>query len=632
MFAGRYLLSLCLIFLPSLLPEAANEWHGAAAEALVNVHDLEKFLDGVMATQLAEKDVVGATLAIVKDGNLLFSHGYGYTNLARETPVDPAHSLFRIGSISELFIWTAVMQQLEEQKLQLDEDLNNHLEVVQIPRNWPQPISLIHLMTHTPGFEDRFIGTFARGQRSLPAFDDALQQLMPVRVRPPGQFVAFSNYGAALAARVVENTSGKDWDSYLEQRIFLPLGMQQITSRQPVPDRLKNALAQGYLLQEGAMTPWPFEYVSLPPAGSVSASALSMAKFMQELLNSRSFMLMSPDVKAQMFLPLFHSDPRLNGVRHGFFELSSHGIEIIGHGGATLAFHSLLALYPKENTGLFVSYNASGGADAAIELFEIFNRTYFAGTTPKPEIDRVKKLGRFTGSFASLRVPESTLGKLLTLFDAIEIKEDPEGYLLLPGPKGPRRFVSRDENLFVELEGEEQIAFSERYGIVTHLSFDKSPHVTFERLPWNKKPDLNVLFLLVTSSFLAGVFLFWPISSFRHRGEESKPGARRGTLSAVITAALLLGFLATLATHTLKPEDVVYGLPPWLMDSLWLPLLSIPFVVIILLIGYQGWVNGYWWTSRRIHYSLIVLASASLLWWMAFWRVLDFSLITDLFS
>ena len=604
----------------------------AGAYDLNDVEGLESFLDGVMALQLEEKDLVGATLAIVKDGHLHFAKGYGYADLAGKIPVDPRTTLFRIGSISKLFIWIGVMQQLELQKLQLDNDMNGYLKVVQIPATWPQPISLIHAMSHTTGFEDRIIGLFARGQRTALSFDDALVQQLPARVRPPGQYTAYSNYAAALSARVVENVSGKGWDDYVEERIFLPLNMQQITTRQPVPENLLRYLAQGYLLQNGHMQPWPFEYVSLPPAGATSASATAMAKFMLELLNPRSYLLMTPALKEQMLLPLFHSDPRLNGMRHGFYELSRHGVEVVGHSGATLAFHSLLALYPKQNVGMFVSYNANGGRDAARQLFNVFSQAYFPGESMKPEKDRLKLLDRFTGTFSSLRVPETTFARLLTLANAFEVVAEPDGYLLLPGENGPRRFASAADDLFVEVNGEERIAFGEQQGRVTHLFMDSMPMVSYARLNWNETPRFNLVFLVLTLGCMVPVLVVWPLSSFRHRARESKSGARQGTAFAVVTVLLLLGFFANLVSHPLAPADILYGLPEWLSRSLWLPLLAVPFTGITLVFAYLGWTRHYWWPSRRVHYTLVALASVAVLWWMSFWRILSLSPVDNMIS
>ena len=139
------------------IPAGANI---AFAADLADLTGLEAFIDGQMAAQMEEFKFVGATLSIVKDNEVLLSKGYGYSDPERRIPVDPDRTLFRPGSISKLFTWTAVMQLVEQGKIDLHADVNEYLDF-EIPAQLhqtgreAQPITMAHLMTHTPGFEDR---------------------------------------------------------------------------------------------------------------------------------------------------------------------------------------------------------------------------------------------------------------------------------------------------------------------------------------------------------------------------------------------------------------------------------------------------------------------------------------------
>src|SRR5512146_1339744 len=116
--------------------------------------EVEAFMGGLMMAEMNEKHVPGAIVAVVKDGKVLFSKGYGYADLEARTPVDPEKTLFRPGSVSKLFVWTSVMQLVEQGKLSLDADINEYLDF-KIPATYPEPITLKNLMSHTPGFEDK---------------------------------------------------------------------------------------------------------------------------------------------------------------------------------------------------------------------------------------------------------------------------------------------------------------------------------------------------------------------------------------------------------------------------------------------------------------------------------------------
>src|SRR5580704_9391043 len=85
--------------------------------------DVNAWLDGFLPNALNAGDLAGAVVVVVKDGQVLFEKGYGYSDYAKRTPVDPKSTLFRWGSTSKLFTWTAVMQLVEQGKIDLDADV-----------------------------------------------------------------------------------------------------------------------------------------------------------------------------------------------------------------------------------------------------------------------------------------------------------------------------------------------------------------------------------------------------------------------------------------------------------------------------------------------------------------------------
>src|SRR5581483_1344927 len=145
------LLSACLLM--SLAPASFAQSQGTPSGEVAGSEsphdltraDLESWLDGYLPYALERGDVAGAVIAIVKDGRVLFEKGYGYADVARQTRNDPTRTLFRPGSISKLFTWTAVMQQVELGRLNLDADVNTYLDF-KIPPRDGQPITLRNLM------------------------------------------------------------------------------------------------------------------------------------------------------------------------------------------------------------------------------------------------------------------------------------------------------------------------------------------------------------------------------------------------------------------------------------------------------------------------------------------------------
>jgi CubicO group peptidase (beta-lactamase class C family) len=233
------------------LPRSPNNQgneQSTTAEIPSGVHqltaqDLEAFLDGIVPLQLERDDIAGATIAVVKDGKLLFAKGYGYADYKNKKPVSADETLFRPGSSGKLFTWTAVMQLVEQGKLDLDRDVNTYLDF-KIPDAFGQAITLKNLLTHTPGFEEQIKDLFSVGSES-PNLGAYLKTHIPKRIYPPGTVPAYSNYGAALAGYIVERVSGHPFNEYIEENIFKPLGMTHSTIVQPLPATLSPYMSTG---------------------------------------------------------------------------------------------------------------------------------------------------------------------------------------------------------------------------------------------------------------------------------------------------------------------------------------------------------------------------------------------------
>ena len=120
----------------------------------LNRADLEAWLDGFIPFAIAKGNIAGGIIVVVKDGQVLLQKGYGYADIEKKQPVDPEATLFRPGSVSKLFTWTAVMQQVERGKLDLDADVNQYLDFKIPPGPDGEPLRLRDIMTHTPGFEE----------------------------------------------------------------------------------------------------------------------------------------------------------------------------------------------------------------------------------------------------------------------------------------------------------------------------------------------------------------------------------------------------------------------------------------------------------------------------------------------
>ncbi len=349
---------------------------------------LEDFVDGVMAQQIASHEVAGATIAVVRKGNLLFARGYGFANVDAGVVVDPEETLFRPGSVSKLFTWAALMQQVERGRINLDEDINSYLDFT-IPPFEGQPILVRHLMSHSPGMSD-IGGISVQTVEELTPYREWIKTHIPERLWAPGTEISYSNYGVALAGYIVERVSGEPFADYVEKHIFTPLDMASTTFREPLPAALEPRMANGYKFKDGRLEAEPFELFSnIMPAGSGTSSATDMARFMMAMLNDgrlgRTRILKAESVRLLMSDSIANA-AGLPGMAHGFYVIRNNGPRMLGHGGNTGDFHSNLILAPEAEFGFFVS--ETGGDKSYVGRTDLTN-AIIGRTFPEEPAPRV---------------------------------------------------------------------------------------------------------------------------------------------------------------------------------------------------------------------------------------------------
>lgn len=593
---------------------------------------LEGRIDGLIEAQRQAHHIAGAAVVVVRDGRVLLAKGYGYADFGERKPVDTQRTLFRVGSNSKLFVWTAVMQLVEEGRLDLCTDINRYLRSFQIPPAFGEPITLAHLMSHTAGFEDQAVGLMARDVSRMKPLAEQMKRDLPRRVFPPGKVTAYSNYGAALAGLIVEEVSGMPIERYLEEKLLKPIGMTHSTLVQPVPSALAGKLSKGYRWRDGRFEERPFELVSWPPCGAMSASATDMGRFMIAHLNDGSLdgaSILKPETARLMRAPLIPFSPKANGILHGFLDLSQAGQVIYGHGGSTFAFHSLTALLPEHRAGLFVAYNTDTGPAAVLEFLPAVLELLFPAPLPKepapPLMADRAALARFAGAYASSVVSETDFTKIAKLIEVVSIKVDDDGYLVTRHPMffPPARWRQTEPLVFREVDGHRQLVFREdEKGAVTDVSWSPWGFMTWRKQSSSGSPpvQLGLLFLFATT-LLVGA-LGTPIVALLQRRQAKAPGSRsaRG-LAWVVCVSFLVGLLLVAAamadpweTYCEPAAPLKVGLGLWLGASV----LTIPLLGFVWL----AWRRGWWRRTGRICLTLITSAAVGWSLWLHYWNLL----------
>jgi CubicO group peptidase (beta-lactamase class C family) len=628
------------------LPTPATSPGPAAAHALVR-EDLEPWLDGLVPVALRRGDVAGAVVVVVKDGQVLLQKGYGYADMTTGRPVDPQTTLFRPGSVSKLFTWTAVMQLVEQARIDLDRDINTYLDFT-IPPFEGKPITLRHLMTHTAGFQDSLKDLLVTDSAKAVPLATYVQRQLPARVFAPGEVPSYSNYGTALAGYIVQRVAGQPFEAYMQAHVLAPLGMRHTSFAYPVPTALAGQLSNGYEL--ASEPPRPFE-IFPAPAGNAVATGADMARFMIAHLQDGQVdgqrILQPATARLMHDTALTVINPQLNRMLLGFFEFNRNGRRIIGHEGATRLFMSLLNLWPDDRVGLFVSFNSVGrdGASRAIRsaLAAGFADRYFPDTGPRgrvaPEVARAHA-ALLAGSYDSSS-PREEAGPLALVALAMQtqVTADGDGRITASSVLGldgqPRRFEEVAPWVWQEVGGQTRLAAKLRDGRVVMWGQDtESPAAVFLPTPaWRDATWLAPLLAASLTALLATAAL-WPVGALvrRHFGappRRNRPAARAllwARLGATAAGLLMLAWLATIAIMV-AAFYFSSGLDPWLMALHLLTIAVFPLAAFATL--RNAWVTWRAGAARgllaRLWSGVVAVACGVLLWVAWLFHLIGFS-------
>ena len=596
-----------------------------SGEHPLTAEDVNAWLDGKLPDALKNGDIPGAVVSVVKDGQVVTTRGYGWADTGasggQPVAVDPQTSLFRVASISKIPTSIAVMQLVEQGKVDLDADISAYLDF-EIERRFDEPLTLRHLLTHSAGFEERW------KVAPMTDLEASVKSDPPVQVFAPGTTPGYSNYGIALAGYIVQRVSGQPFETYVREHVLEPAGMTTSTYEQPLPAGLAGSLGPGYTSTGEKI---PFELMGDFPAGSLTVSAPDFAAFMNAQL-SRSPKLLREKTWEQMWSPGLGEDKLGNRAKAGemglgYFDLSRHGRRVVGHGGDIQGWHSQFELYPEEKTGIFISYNGDGNdSDSSNNLREDlaqgFADRYFPGETVKASgsKDSAERARQVAGTYVPSRVPWASFAAawVPALFPAT-IEHTGDGGL----KDGETQLVEVEPWVWRQVDGRSAIAAQVEDGKVVSLS--QGPALTL--LPMTPVQQALAPVFGVCLVLLLVVTVAWPIGALRRhralkRGQEVGAPvqwltrvARGGGALALSAQLTWIGLLLVIMAN---PTNFTDGSFTWLIPvarcAQVLQALGVVAVIpaaadlVIALRRRAGW--------RRVTMSAVLLAAlVALAWW-----------------
>ena len=336
----------------------------ASLELQSRLRAASAWMDQRMASSLAP----GATAAIVDDQSVLWTHAYGYADLAAERPATPENT-FSICSISKLFTSVAVMDLVESGQVDLDAPLGSYLDgFAPAPGEdvVDEPVTIRALLTHAAGLPREGIGAYWNTAEFPP--ENAIEKI----ANPAGMLYTpltnfqYSNIGMSLLGRVVSVVSGQGYSAYVQARILEPLGLSTVTTDLPLGSD-GGRFATGYTDHDarGVRQPIPpYQLNGLVPAAGFAASVLDLAKFA-----AWQFRLMETGEEEVLQRATLRNMQRVHWMDPGDPESGTWGLgfshhkfkeeAMIGHGGYCLGHRAQLSLQPDKKIAITTMVNAN---------------------------------------------------------------------------------------------------------------------------------------------------------------------------------------------------------------------------------------------------------------------------------
>ncbi|MBW8734481.1 MAG: serine hydrolase [Asticcacaulis sp.] len=551
----------------------------------ISADDIETYTDSVVRTLMQRDHVMGVTVAVVQGNTPILVKGYGYDRLSPVRRVDPNNSLFRVGSISKVFTWIVARQEIEAGRIKLDAPIAQYVPNDIFTDSGPfKPLTLRHLMAHTGGFEDTSLGhLFTLNPSRIPGTDSYLRHRQPHRVRDPGQFSSYSNFGPELVARALAQTAqAKDVPSLMEARVFQPLGMDHTSLREPyaianpevegLPQPLSNVLTQdlsdGFVWDGATYEAQPFDHV-IPMSGALGASttAKDMARFMTLMLGDGlldGVQLFNADSARAFRTPMLRVPEGYNGWASGLMiRTAPSGYVTYGHGGSTLWFNANMVLVPELNLGIFVSTNTQTGENLA-NAYPNLLLDHLSGDLVRPPLmpapdqayaNHKDYYDGIKGQYVSTRRAYGGLeGAITRLINMVDITVDNDGRLILTTRNGLSAFVPAQAQGFFNQQDSEDPGPASATGGLHFLfkgnkasAFETATNLSrYERVGWWMSPDTAKLLSIMT--LVTCVLTF--VSLFRGVDRHYRPTEEQARASVISAGIAALWIIAILVFHT----------------------------------------------------------------------------------
>lgn len=606
----------------------------------LNYEEVVHYFDSLMQYGVDSTMIPGGIISIMSSDSVYLMKGYGYSDLSDKQVIDPETTLFQLASVGKVFTSIAVLQQVDEGKLNLETDVNSYLEGWQIDNPYNRDITISHLLTHSAGFDERVIGYMARSNDEVESLGKHLKKNMPALFQRPGKSINYSNYSFALAGHLVELSSGLMFSDYIKTRIFRPLGM--VNSTYYLPDNYPNLknYAKGHEWKQqkfNEVKAYPRHAI---PAGSILSTATDMTIFVQKLLQ-RDTLIISESSFDLLLNQQFTNHPKLTGYTLGLEVQNFNGQPSVGKGGNSIGFLSILLLFPDHDLGLFISLNTE--SDNLLELlFEGFINKFFPlnndlkdSTNTDVDID----IEEYTGIYSNERANHHTFEEFFALYmGQFSIWESENGNLAVFHNGKRHEYQFAGDDVFTNVSNPYQHLVFERNTSGDVINLYRNIVIGGIQIPssltkigWFERPRFMndeypyAMLIIVSYLFLP---LIWLVSFFIRKKKANFLLQTRIPAYYHATAILFLilflwniiGFFIPLLQHR---EELFFGINPSLVSMKYFNWAMAITAVGLVFLSIHQWIKSHGNWMIRIYYLLYSLVAVSYILILHRWHFLN---------
>ncbi|MBQ3514601.1 MAG: serine hydrolase [Lachnospiraceae bacterium] len=321
---------------------------------------------------------VGMSVAVYDENGVIYRNDFGYEDKENAQIVDE-NTVFEWGSVSKLYIWISVMQLMEQGKLDLEEDIRTYLPDDFLKNlNFDKKITMIDLMNHQAGFQEMYLGIMTADEEEVVSLEETLRKYQPEQVYEPGTVTAYSNWGAALAAYIVQNVSGMDYVEYVHKNILEPLGMEHTSVGALMQDNVwvkqQREDLKWYDIYGDKIPGNGISYVMIYPAGSATGTMedfLTFARAVTPNSNTSCPLFQKQETLDLMYTATsYYGSSEVPNNYHGFFA-NQFAVETLGHAGNTMGCSSMLQFHPESGIGMVVMTNQAHEQVYNYDMYEL---------------------------------------------------------------------------------------------------------------------------------------------------------------------------------------------------------------------------------------------------------------------